>query len=267
MAETVIKTTQLTKTYDIFLNNRQKIKSLLFKTPSAVQKNALHNLDLEIKKGERVAIMGNVGSGRTTLMKLLSQIIYPTSGSVEVTEEITKIFDLRTGFDGALSGRDNMYIRGAYIGLTRTQIKEKEEEIIAFSGLKDIMDLPMKSWKAGCASILSVSIYLAFKPKILLIDDSLAVRDKLFKIKMMKRFEEILADGDTTLVIVSNQIPIVKKLCSRAIILNEGELMFDGPSAAAMSTYKKFAKKANAELLERESDLDDEDEDDEYDEF
>lgn len=267
LPKTVIKAEHLSKTYDIFLNNGQKIRSLLFRKPSGNQKLALKDLNLTINKGERVAILGNVGSGRSTLMKLLSGIIHQTSGNLEVNEEVTKIFDLRTGFDGALNGYDNMYIRGAYIGLTRSQIKEKEQEIVAFSGLGDIMHLPLKSWKAGCASILSVSIYLAFKPEILLIDDSLAVRDKVFKQKMMARFEELLSDGETTLVIVSNQIPFVKKLCNRAIILNEGEILFDGDSAAALKEYKKYAKKQNMELMERESDLDDEDDDDDYDEF
>lgn len=267
MSEIVIKTRKLSKTYDIFFNNRQKIKSLLLKSPSPVQKEAIKKLDLTIKKGERVAIMGNVGSGRSTLMKMLSRIIFPTSGEVEINGKITNIFDLRTGFDGALTGLDNLYIRGAFIGLSKEQLKEKEAEIIEFSGLGDIINMPMKSWKAGSSSVLSVSIYLAFKPDILLIDDSLSVRDKFFKARMMKRFQEFFEDGETTMLIVTNQIPMVKGLCTRAIILDEGEIIFDGEPVAALKEYKKYAKKANAEV-EKESDIEEEEEDDDdFDDF
>lgn len=254
MSEYVIELENVVKQFHIYTSNMQKIKGVLFSADTGMVKQALSGINLQVKKGETVAIVGSLASGRSTLMKVISGITAPTQGKITVNGKITSVFDLRTGFDGELTGRQNLYIRGALIGMSRKEIKEKEEDIIKLAELENVIDLPMKNWKTGYSSRLGFAISFVSKPEILLIDDPLSVRDKVYKDKVLNQIASFQEDGETTILMVTNQLPLIKTLCTRALFIEGGLIKFDGTPEETIAFYKKNAKKAMLEEMQNKSD-------------
>lgn len=268
MAKYAIRTENLTKEFNIYKNNLQMLKGTLFNRHNGITRTALDNINLEIKKGEKVALLGNVAAGRTTLLRILSGIMYPTSGKVKINGKVTSIFDFRMGLDMELTGRENIYTKASIIGIPKKDIKAKEKEIIEFAELEDVIDLPMKSYKAGYAVRLGFAVYFAFKPEILLLDDQIAVKDKRFRDKCINTIKEMMNDDESTIIIVSNLYPTIKALCDRGIVLDEGQLKFDGTTEEAYQYFKKnLKKKLKVDNSDRDIDRDDDDDEDDYDDF
>ena len=207
---------------------------------------ALKNVSFSVEKGESVALVGANGSGKSTMLKLIAGVLYPTAGNVKIGGTIAPLIELGAGFDMDLTARENIYLNGAVLGYDRKFIEQHFEEIVEFAELKDFVDVPVKNYSSGLVARLGFSIATQVKADILVVDEILAVGDFMFQQKCYRRMEEMLAGG-TTLLFVSHDAEQVKKLCKRAIWLDHGKLMADGPAEEVCNQYQTAmeARKGN----------------------
>ncbi|MFT5918828.1 MAG: lipopolysaccharide transport system ATP-binding protein, partial [Granulosicoccus sp.] len=198
---------------------------------------ALTNLNLEIKKGECVGIVGANGAGKSTLLKVLSRITPPTSGEAFIDGKLTSLMEVGTGLHAELTGSDNIMLYGSLLGLSFKEIKALKPEIIEFSGLEKFMDLPVKKYSSGMKLRLAFSVMAHLPADIMAMDEVLAVGDSMFQQKCIQRMLGIKEEGKT-LLFVSHDLSAVKTLCERTIVLKDGEKVFDGPTDEAIAFYR-----------------------------
>ena len=198
----------------------------------------LKNINIDIKKGETVALIGTNGSGKSTLLKLMTKIIYPNKGTIETSGKLTSLLELGAGFHPDFTGRENIYFNAAIFGLTKKEIEKRIDEIIEFSELGEFIDNPIRTYSSGMYMRLAFSIAINVDAEILLIDEILAVGDQHFQDKCFAKLEE-LKNSDKTIVIVSHSLDVVKKLCTRAIWIYKGEFRLDGDPIYVIDEYLK----------------------------
>jgi len=198
---------------------------------------ALRNLSFTIQRGETVGIVGSNGAGKSTLLSLIAQTAMPTTGSVEVSGRVSALLELGAGFHPDFTGRENIYINGSVMGLTRKQIDQRIDEIIAFSELDRFIDAPVRNYSSGMRARLGFSVATAVDPDILIVDEVLAVGDQDFQEKSLNRILEFQRRG-CTIVFVSHSLEQVLKLCKRAILISHGQVIADGPSDKVLAEYK-----------------------------
>lgn len=197
---------------------------------------ALRNICFEVKSGEVIGIIGRNGAGKSTLLKILSRITEPTSGFAEIRGRIGSLLEVGTGFHAELTGRENMYLSGAILGMSRAEINNKFDEIVAFAEVEKFVDTPVKHYSSGMYLRLAFAVAAHLEPEILLVDEVLAVGDARFQKKCLFKMKDIGEEGRTVLF-VSHNMPSVTRLCSRAILLDEGTLKEDGLSHQVVSSY------------------------------
>jgi len=197
---------------------------------------ALKNLDLEVKQGEVLGIIGRNGAGKSTLLKLLSRITTPDAGRIEMYGRVGALLEVGTGFHPELSGRENVYMNGAILGMTRHDIDRKFDEIVAFAGVEAFLDTPVKRYSSGMRVRLGFAVAAHLDPEILVIDEVLAVGDAAFQRKCLGRMGEAATEG-RTILFVSHQLESLLSLCPRAIWLDKGELVDSGASTEIVSRY------------------------------
>lgn len=197
---------------------------------------ALKNVSFEVKEAEVLGIIGKNGAGKSTLLKILSQITEPTFGKIEIHGRVASLLEVGTGFHPELSGRENIYMNGTILGMTRREIDSKLDEIIDFSGVEKFIDTPVKFYSSGMKVRLGFSVAAHLDPEILIIDEVLAVGDYEFQAKCLGKMERVSQDGRTVLF-VSHNLEAVKSLCSRALVLNQGVVAFDGKVKSAVQNY------------------------------
>lgn len=197
---------------------------------------AVKNASFSIQKGESVALVGANGSGKSTMLKMIAGVMYPSSGALSVNGTIAPLIELGAGFDMDLTARENIFLNGAVLGYDREFMQEHFESIIDFSELHDFVDVPIKNYSSGMIARLGFSIATQVKADILVVDEVLAVGDFMFQQKCHRRMEDMLAGG-TTLLFVSHDAEQVKKLCKRAIWLDHGSIMKDGPADKVCDEY------------------------------
>lgn len=200
--------------------------------------NVLKNINLDIKKGETVALIGTNGSGKSTLLKLMTKILYPNKGTVETNGKLTSLLELGAGFHQDFTGRENIYFNASIFGLTRKEIESRVDEIIEFSELGSFIDNPVRTYSSGMYMRLAFSVAINVDADILLIDEILAVGDAHFQEKCFKKLDE-LKNSDKTIVIVSHSLGPVRKLCDRGVWIYEGEVRMDGPIDEVVDEYIK----------------------------
>lgn len=198
----------------------------------------LNDINLNIKKGETVALVGTNGSGKSTLLKLMTKILYPDKGTIDVSGKLTSLLELGAGFHPDFTGRENIYFNASIFGLTRKQIDNRIDDIIAFSELKDFIDNPVRTYSSGMYMRLAFSVAINVDAEILLIDEILAVGDQHFQDKCFSKLHE-LKESDKTIVIVTHDLGSVKKLCSRAVWIYNGEVKLDGEPEHVINEYTK----------------------------
>jgi ABC-type polysaccharide/polyol phosphate transport system ATPase subunit len=201
-------------------------------------RTVLKNINVEIKKGETVALIGVNGSGKSTLLKLMTKIIYPNKGSVKTNGKLTSLLELGAGFHPDFTGRENIYFNAAIFGLTKEEIDKRLNDIIEFSELGEFIDSPIRTYSSGMYMRLAFSVAINVDAEILLIDEILAVGDQHFQDKCFAKLEE-LAKSDMTIVIVSHSLEPIKKLCKRAIWISNGEVREDGNCSNVIDDYLK----------------------------
>ena len=189
--------------------------------------NALNGISLDIKQGERVALLGLNGSGKSTLLKLISGVMRPDGGHVLNRGKIAGLIEVGAGFHPDLTGRDNVYLNGAILGMTKSEIEEKFDEIVEFSEIGDFIDTEVKFYSSGMYLRLAFSVAVHTDPDIFLVDEILAVGDEPFQKKCIAKIQELCEQGKT-LVVVSHELDMVSKICDRGVVLSRGTMEFDG---------------------------------------
>lgn len=198
---------------------------------------ALKNVSFEVKRGEAVALIGKNGSGKSTMLKILAGVLYPTEGTVTVNGSIAPLIELGAGFDMELTAKENIYMNGAILGHNRAFMEQHFEEIVEFSELREFINVPLKNYSSGMMARLGFSIATIIKADILIVDEVLAVGDFRFRKKCYRKIDELL-DGGTTLLFVSHSAEQVKALCPKAIWLDHGQMMAFGDTEEVYGMYE-----------------------------
>jgi lipopolysaccharide transport system ATP-binding protein len=212
---------------------------------------ALRDVSLTIDRGEAVGLIGHNGAGKTTMLKILSRITEPTVGWAEVTGRVGSLLEVGTGFHPELTGRENVYLYGSILGMSRPEIRRRFDEIVSFAELDRFLDTPVKRYSSGMSVRLAFAVAAHLEPDILLVDEVLAVGDASFQRKSLGKMGEVAGEG-RTVVFVSHNLAIIQALCRRAILLQHGEVVADGPVADAVDRYlRSLESAASASLLDR----------------
>ena len=224
----------------------------IFAADATEQFWALRDINFEIKRGEVVGIIGRNGAGKSTLLKILSRITEPTEGRVTVKGRIASLLEVGTGFHNELTGRENIYLNGAILGMRRAEIRRKFDEIVAFSEIEKFLDTPVKRYSSGMYVRLAFAVAAHLEPEILLVDEVLAVGDAEFQRKSLGKMSDV-AKGGRTVLFVSHNLAAVRRLCSNAFLLEGGKVAFGGEVDAALTAYEKTYR--SSEWIGRECEL------------
>jgi lipopolysaccharide transport system ATP-binding protein len=218
----------------------ERLRSTLGRRRGASEETfwALKDVSFEIKPGEVVGIIGRNGAGKSTLLKILSRITEPTDGRVEVYGRVGSLLEVGTGFHQELTGRENIYLNGSILGMSRKEIEAKFDQIVAFSEIGKFLDTPVKRYSSGMYVRLAFAVAAHLEPEILLVDEVLAVGDASFQRKCLDKMKDVGEHGRTVLF-VSHNMPAITRLCERTILLDEGRILKDGPSHQVVGTYLK----------------------------
>lgn len=226
---------------------------------------ALKKISFEVKEGEVLGVIGKNGAGKSTLLKILSQITEPTSGKIEIRGRVASLLEVGTGFHPELSGRENIYMNGTILGMTRREIDFKLDEIIDFSGVEKFIDTPVKFYSSGMKVRLGFSVAAHLEPEILIIDEVLAVGDFEFQKKCLGKIEDVSKNQGRTILFVSHQMEAIRNLCTKTMLLKDGSLLEIGDTENVMSHYlgayqfalkKEFPEIENTYLRSVELDAD-----------
>ncbi|MDT0167632.1 ABC transporter ATP-binding protein [Pseudarthrobacter sp. BRE9] len=199
--------------------------------------HALKNVSVEVEAGETVALLGLNGSGKSTLLKHISGVMLPDSGTVKTRGRVAGLIEVGAGFHPDLSGRDNVFLNGAILGMTEQQIKDRFDDIVEFSEIGQFIDTEVKFYSSGMYLRLAFSVAVHTDPEVFLIDEILAVGDEPFQRKCIDKIQELARDGKT-LVVVSHDLDLVSRICKRGVLLKHGELIYDGPIHEAVGLLR-----------------------------
>jgi ABC-type polysaccharide/polyol phosphate transport system ATPase subunit len=222
--------------------DRPGFKEFLLNLPKFVNRNsnsdfwALKGISFRIEQGECIGIIGKNGAGKSTLLSLILGTIHPTKGNIKTSQKITPLLELGAGFHPDLTGRENILINGVLLGLTKDEVSERVEEIIAFSEIGEFIDMPVRTYSSGMYLRLAFSVAINTDPKLLLIDEILSVGDEAFQKKSKDALLNLINGGVTT-IFVSHQMSAIREICHRAIWLDNGEIKAEGGSAKVVEEY------------------------------
>ena len=243
MSETVIKFNNVTKTYKLFKSDKKRLLYTFCKKIKYQEKRAVDNVSFEVKKGESVALFGKNGAGKSTILKMITGVAFPTSGTIEVNGRVSALLELTSGFDPEFTGRENIYLKGQLLGLKNEEIKELEQEIIDFAELEEYIDQPVRTYSSGMKARLGFSINVNIRPEILIVDEALSVGDEEFKNKCTGKVNEIISKDNVTLLFVTHSVEMAREFCKRGIVMEKGKLKYDGSIDEAIERYEKTVKK------------------------
>ena len=237
--DVVIRLSHVTKQFKLFKSKRSRLKSLFSKKVNYTIKTANDDLSFEIRRGESVAFLGKNGAGKSTLLKMITGVLYPTSGEIEVNGEVSALLELTAGFDPEFTGRENIYLRGHMRGMTDDIIKKYEEAIIEFADIGEYIDQPVRTYSSGMKSRLGFAINANIEPEILIVDEALSVGDAAFRKKCRDIVNRIIAEDNTTLLLVTHSSTMAQQFCKRGIVLYNSKVYFDGNIDDAVRIYEE----------------------------
>ncbi len=198
---------------------------------------ALNGVDLTVYPGERLGIIGRNGAGKSTLLKLLSRITIPTSGRIQIWGRVASMLEVGTGFQGDMTGRENIYLNGAILGMSRSEIDRKMEDIIEFSEVRDFIDTPVKRYSSGMYVKLGFSVAAHLDSEIMIMDEVLAVGDMEFQHKCLDKMRAAALDENRAILYVSHNMNTIRRLCERCVVMDEGQIVYDGDVDKAIALY------------------------------
>lgn len=233
----IISFNNVTKEYKLFKSDKARFKSLFSKKVKFKINRAVNNLSFEIRKGESVALFGRNGAGKSTILKMITGVSFPTDGEIMVDGKVSALLELGAGFDMESSGRENIRFKCSLMGLSDEEIDAVEDSIIEFAEVGDYIDQPLRSYSSGMKSRLGFAINVNADPDILIVDEALSVGDKAFQKKCKEKISEIMADENVTLLFVTHSLSTAKDFCKRGIVLEKGTKLFDGEIEEAIKFY------------------------------
>jgi lipopolysaccharide transport system ATP-binding protein len=260
MSDTVIRVENLGKKYiighqqqerytslrDVITDKVKSLGSLI--NPQAKNENpafeefwALKDVSFDIKQGDRVGIIGRNGAGKSTLLKILSRITEPTTGSIKIKGRVASLLEVGTGFHPELTGRENIFLNGAILGMGKEEIKRKFDEIVAFAEVEKFLDTPVKRYSSGMYVRLAFAVAAHLEPEILIVDEVLAVGDAAFQKKCLGKMEDVSAKEGRTVLFVSHNMAAIQNLCQRVVWLNQGQLIIDNQTQIVINDYLNTA--------------------------
>ena len=207
--------------------------------------HALKDVSFEVQQGEVLGIIGRNGAGKSTLLKILSRITEPTHGKVRLRGRVASLLEVGTGFHGELTGRENIFLNGAILGMTRAEIKKKFDEIVDFSGVEKFLDTPVKRYSSGMYVRLAFAVAAHLEPEILIVDEVLAVGDQEFQKKCLGKMKDVSASEGRTVLFVSHNLAAVRQLCGRAVLLSQGCIEKQGVVSEVLSQYSQQSQSAS----------------------
>jgi teichoic acid transport system ATP-binding protein len=229
----------VTKVYKLYKNDRQKMAAAVMKQRKLREKVANKDISLLVNRGESVAIIGKNGAGKSTLLKLITGVSFPTSGDIVVRGRVGALLELTAGFDEALTGRENIYLKGVILGIDKATIKKIERDIIEFAGLGDYIDQPVRTYSSGMKARLGFAVNAHSNPDVLIVDEALSVGDKDFRRKCRAKIEEIRRREHVTVLLVTHSADSALKFCERGVVMDNGSIIYDGPTRDAVEFYDK----------------------------
>ena len=243
MSEYTICVKNVYKIFNVYLDraNTVKEKLLFFSRNRKEKREVLKGINLNIKKGEVVALIGTNGSGKSTLLKLMTKILYPNKGTIEINGKLTSLLELGAGFHPDFSGRENIYFNASIFGLTKKQIDERLNDIIEFSELEKYIDNPVRTYSSGMFMRLAFAVAINVNADILLVDEILSVGDEHFQNKCIEKMLDLKRKGKT-MVFVTHSMQTVQKLCDRAVWLCDGKIQMDGDVSQVIERYVEATK-------------------------
>lgn len=235
-----IRVDDVTKIYKLYDRNRDRLRDSLGLTrkPRYKEHYALHNISFDVHKGECIGIIGTNGAGKSTILKIITGVLAPSSGNVEIDGRISALLELGAGFNMEYTGIENVYLNGTMIGFSKEEIDAKLDSILEFADIGDFVNQPVKTYSSGMFVRLAFAVAINIDPEILIVDEALSVGDVFFQAKCFKKFEEFKENGKTILF-VSHDLGSIRKYCDRAILLDKGRMIGDDEPPKIIDLYKK----------------------------
>jgi teichoic acid transport system ATP-binding protein len=236
----VIEYINVTKQYQLFTSEKRRLASLFSKKIKGTKKIAVNKVSFSIMKGEAVALIGRNGAGKSTILKMMTGVAYPTSGKIIVRGRVGALLELTSGFDSEFTGRENIYLKGRLMGLKTKEVKMIEGEIIDFAELNEYIDQPVRTYSSGMKARLGFAISTIIEPEILIVDEALSVGDTAFQAKCKERIKKLMAKDGLTFLFVTHSGNMAKQFCKRGIVLKNGTIVDDTDIDSAIGIYEKI---------------------------
>ena len=246
-SEVAIEVTDLVMEFKVTKDKIDTLKEYVIRTMKRNKKakrkiRILDGISFEVKRGERVGILGFNGSGKSTLLRIISGIYEPTEGTVKINGKVAPLLAISAGFDKNYTGKNNIFLNGAFLSMDENYLKEKYDEIVEFSELGEFINYPVKNYSKGMQAKLGFSVATAIKPDILILDEVLGVGDIKFKKKSNAKIQSMMKEG-VTVLLVSHSIGQIKKICDRCIWIENGKIVMEGEAKEVCDAYVKSSKK------------------------
>lgn len=238
----VIEFNKVIKRYKLYKKDKHRLLSYIFGIKNYKIKTANDNISFKISRGESVAILGQNGAGKSTMLKMITGVVHPTTGKITVSGRVSALLELTAGFDDAFTGRENIHIKGMILGLSKSEIRKIESQVIDFADIGEYIDQPVRTHSSGMKARLGFAISAHIDPDILVIDEALSVGDKKFQEKCRKKITEIRQQEHVTVLLVTHSIESATDFCERGLVLEAGKLTFDGPIKNAVKYYNNTLK-------------------------
>lgn len=239
MSNVAVNVEDLGKKFRLYHERNQSIKSAVMRGRTSVHEDfwALRHTSFEVPEGSTFGLIGSNGSGKSTLMKCLAKIYYPNEGQISSYGKVAALLEVGSGFHPELSGRENIFLNGSILGMSRKSISAKFDQIVEFSGVEEFIDQPVKNYSSGMYVRLGFSVAIHVDPEILVVDEVLAVGDAEFQAKCQQKFKEFKQEGKTV-ILVSHSMEMVKDMCDQVAWLNRGELVAAGKAKEVIKSYE-----------------------------
>lgn len=233
----VIKFDNVTKMYKLYKSDKARFKGLFNRRVPFKKNYAVNKLSFEVKKGEGVALLGRNGAGKSTILKMITGVAYPTEGEITVKGKVSALLELAAGFDPESTGKENIRLKCSLMGMTDEEIDAVQDDIIEFADIGEYIDQPLRSYSSGMKARLGFAISVNSNPDILIVDEALSVGDKEFRKKCTQKVQQIMSDSNVTLLFVTHSLSTAKDFCQKGIVLEKGKKLFEGSIDDAIDYY------------------------------
>ena len=241
MKKNAIIVNHISKTYKLYEKQSYRVKEAFSFTHKSYHKdfNALSDISFSVQEGEMLGLIGTNGAGKSTMLKIITGVLTPTSGEVKINGKISALLELGAGFNPEYTGIENAYLNGTMIGFTKEEMDQKIDDIVSFADIGDFINQPVKTYSSGMFARLAFAVAINVDPDILIVDEALSVGDAFFQAKCYKKMDELKKSGKTILF-VSHDMGSIIKYCDRAIIIDHGQKVKEGPAEEMVNVYKKI---------------------------